>query len=91
MSAAPLSPGFAPVGAVVAVRKRLQRRYGLVVLGLALFSLAVASLSMSVGDYPLPLTDVVRSLLSPLTGNADAANDFIVLGVRLPRVVAGLL
>lgn len=82
---------FAPVGAVVAVRRRLARRYGLVVLGLTLLSLAVVSLSMSIGDYPLPLADVVRALLSPFTGNVDSANDFIVLGVRLPRVMAGLL
>jgi iron complex transport system permease protein len=91
MSATPISAGFAPIGAVVAARKRLQRRYGLVVLGLALLSIAVVGLSLSVGDHPLPLADVVRSLLSPLTGDADSANDFIVLGVRLPRVVAGLL
>lgn len=91
MSATSASTGFAPIGAVVAVRKRLRRRYGLVVFGLALLSLAIAGLALSVGDYPLPLVDVVRSLLSPFTGDADSANDFIVLGVRLPRVVAGLL
>lgn len=91
MSATPVASGLAPIGAVIAVRRRLQRRYGLVVLGLALLSLVVVCLSLSVGDYPLPLTDVVRSLLSPFTGDADSANDFIVLGVRLPRVMAGLL
>lgn len=91
MSSNPLTQGFAPVGAVVAVRRRLQRRYGVVVLVLAALSFAVVCVSLSVGDYPLPLADVVRSLFSPVTGAADPANDFIVLGVRLPRVVAGLL
>lgn len=91
MSGNPLTQSFASVGAVVAVRKRLQRRYGFVVLILAALSFAVVCVSLSVGDYPLPLADVVRSLFSPFTGAADPANDFIVLGVRLPRVVAGLL
>ena len=85
------SAGFASIGAVVAVRKRLRRRYAFVVLGLVLASLAATSLCLAVGDYPLPLADVIRSLLAPLGGTADPANDFIVLGVRLPRVAAGLL
>lgn len=91
MTSAPGTPAFAPVGAVIEVRRSLMRRYGLVVGGLLLLTLLVAAVSMSVGDYPLPLTDVVRSLFSPFTGQTEAAGDFIVLGVRLPRVVAGLL
>jgi iron complex transport system permease protein len=85
------SAGFAPVNAVIAARRRLRQRYGLVVLGLIILGLALMALTMSVGDYPLPVADVLRSLLSPFTGNSDSANDFIVLGVRLPRVLAGLL
>ncbi|MDC9824338.1 iron chelate uptake ABC transporter family permease subunit [Devosia sp. ZB163] len=83
--------GFAPVGTVVAVRRRLQRRYALVMALLAVLTLAAIGLALAVGDYPLPLAEVVRSLLSPFTGNVEPAGDFIVLGVRLPRAVAGLL
>ncbi len=83
--------GFMATGEVAAVHKRLRKRYGVVVLALATVVLALMALSMSVGDYPLPVAEVVRSLLSPLIGSTDSANDFIVLGVRLPRVMAGLL
>jgi iron complex transport system permease protein len=83
--------GFAPASAVVAVRMRLRRRQVFVVSGLVALIAPVAALCLAVGDYPLPLGDVVRSLLSPFAGAADQASDFIVLGVRLPRVVAGLL
>jgi iron complex transport system permease protein len=82
---------FAPVGEVVAARRRLGRRYRLVVAGLALILLCLAVLALGIGDYPLPADEVIRSLLSPFTGNTDRAGDFIVLGVRLPRLVAGIL
>lgn len=86
-----MSTAFAPVGQVVAARKRLSRRGAIVLGGLVLLMLVVASISIAVGDYPLPPEDVLRSLLSPFTGVTDPAGDFIVLGVRLPRLVAGIL
>jgi iron complex transport system permease protein len=82
---------FAPIAAVADARRRLTRRHGIVVASLGLALLAVSALFLSVGDYPLPLEQVVRALLSPFTGDTDRAGDFIVLGVRLPRLVAGLL
>lgn len=86
-----MSTAFAPVGEVVAARKRLSRRGAIVLGGLLLLMVIVASISIAVGDYPLPPEDVVRSLLSPFTGVTDPAGDFIVLGVRLPRLMAGIL
>lgn len=86
-----MSTAFAPVSAVVAARKRLSRRGAIVLGGLVLLMFVVASISIAVGDYPLPPEDVLRSLLSPFTGVTDPAGDFIVLGVRLPRLVAGIL
>lgn len=76
---------------VTAARKRLARRHGYVVAGLAALLLVTAALTMAVGDYPLPLDDVVRALLSPFTGVTEPAGDFIVLGVRLPRLAAGVM
>lgn len=82
---------FAPVGEVVAARRRLARRYTIVVGGLFAVMLALAVLALAIGDYPLAPADVIRSLLSPVTGMTDRASDFIILGVRLPRLVAGVL
>jgi iron complex transport system permease protein len=47
----------------------------------------VGALTLSVGEFPVPVGDVVRSLL----GRGDAGVDFIVLDLRLPRLVCGLL
>lgn len=82
---------FAPAATVAAARRRLRLRHRLVTLGLALLVLLLISVALTVGDYPLPVAEVVTSLLSPFTGVTEPANDFIVLGVRLPRAVTGLL
>ncbi len=82
---------FAPATSVAAARRKLQARWVAVSAGLALLVLALMALALAIGDYALPLGDVMRSLLSPFTGEVDQASDFIVLGVRLPRAVTGLL
>ena len=86
-----VSVQFAPATTVAAARRRLRTRYWSVVTGLALLVLALLVLALTIGDYPLPPEEVVRSLLSPFTGATDQAADFIVLGVRLPRAMTGLL
>ncbi len=43
--------------------------------------------SVSVGDFPIPLADVVPAML----GAGDPASDFIVRVLRLPRALTGLL
>jgi iron complex transport system permease protein len=86
-----VSVQFSAASSVAAARRRLNLRWWVVTGGLAALVLGLMSLAMTIGDYPLPVGDVLRSLLSPLTGQVDQANDFIVLGVRLPRAITGLL
>jgi iron complex transport system permease protein len=49
--------------------------------------LAAMCVSMSVGDYPIPLRDVVPAVL----GSADATTVTVARDLRLPRVLTGLL
>ncbi|MFF3754668.1 FecCD family ABC transporter permease [Streptomyces sp. NPDC002018] len=55
--------------------------------GLALAAFLVFCLGLSVGEVPLGLTDVMRSL----AGAGDPATDLIVRELRLPRALTGLL
>ena len=55
------------------------------VVGLGLLLLLVA-IDLSVGDFPIPLGDVVRTLL----GGGDAGQRFIVMGLRLPQTMAAV-
>lgn len=48
---------------------------------------AVFAWSVSVGDFPIPLADVVPAIL----GGGDPASDFIVRVLRLPRALTGVL
>ncbi|PZF89469.1 FecCD family ABC transporter permease [Micromonospora deserti] len=57
---------------------------GLVAAALALVTLSV---SVSIGDYPVPLPDVVRAL----AGSGDPGTLLIVRELRLPRAVVALL
>jgi iron complex transport system permease protein len=66
---------------------RVHPRAVLVGLVLLLSALAIGALSMSSGDVPVPLHDVLASL----AGRGDAGSDFIVLELRLPRVLTALL
>lgn len=86
-----VSVQFAPATTVSAARRKMRTRWWLVVFALAVLLAVLMSVAVTIGDYPLPVVDVIRSLLSPFTGEADQANDFIVLGVRLPRAITGLL
>lgn len=47
-----------------------------------------AAWSVSVGDYSIPVPDVVRTLLG---SGGDADTEFIVLTLRWPRVLTGML
>lgn len=88
----PNSHDFIDIGAEVAgIRETLTRRRWLVIAGLGLLlSLAFAA-AMVLGDYPVTPEQVLRSLLSPLTGEVQKGIDFIVLGVRLPRALIAVL
>jgi iron complex transport system permease protein len=71
-------------------RRQRQRREIAVTASLVLLALTLAALFISVGDYPVPIDGVIRSLFSPFTGATDTGNDFIVLELRLPRVLTAL-
>ena len=66
---------------------RLDVRAVTVVVLLLLAALAASVVLIGTGDFPIPAGDVVRTLL----GDGNAGQEFIVNGLRLPRVLVGLL
>jgi iron complex transport system permease protein len=65
----------------------VRPRAAAVTAGLALLAAAVACLSVSVGEYLVPLPDVGRAL----AGGGDPGQVLVVQRLRLPRVLVGLL
>ncbi len=76
---------------VVQTRTRSADRRRNVTLALLVALLLVFALALYLGDYPVPVEGVIRSLLSPFTGLTDRGVDFIVLQVRLPRAILAVL
>jgi iron complex transport system permease protein len=66
---------------------RLDGRAAAVSLALGVATAVGLALSVSVGDFPIPLSDVVPAILG--FGNPDS--DFIVRTIRLPRALTGVL
>jgi iron complex transport system permease protein len=66
---------------------RLRVRAVAVCLGLTLLALGGAAVTVTTGDYPIPLPEVVRAL----TGDGGEASTFIVVTLRLPRLLTALL
>ncbi len=66
---------------------RLERRPLAVAAVLAVLAVAAVGLSVALGDLLLSPTAVLRSL----AGTADAPTTFVVVDLRLPRAVTGLL
>lgn len=63
-------------------------------LGLALLVVAVATLGLSSGAYtvsPLEVLKILLARLVPMTPTWSAGSETVVLDVRLPRVLLGLL
>ncbi|MDY7102450.1 MAG: iron chelate uptake ABC transporter family permease subunit [Actinomycetota bacterium] len=58
-----------------------------VTVGLAVATFVAFCVSISVGDFPIPLVDVVPAVF----GFGDPDSDFIIRTLRLPRAVNGLL
>ena len=76
---------------VTGTRARSAARRRHVALGLVAALVLAFVLALYLGDYPVPVEGVIRSLFSPLTGLTDRGVDFIVLQVRLPRAFLALL
>ncbi|MEV6369012.1 MULTISPECIES: iron chelate uptake ABC transporter family permease subunit [Micromonospora] len=66
---------------------RVHLRALLVGAALLLAALAISLVNLSTGDFPVPVPDVLRSLV----GQGDPGTDFIVHELRLPRVLITLL
>lgn len=74
-------------GALRGARRARRRRDLVVLLVLGVLVVGLAVVAMVVGDYPLSLRDVATALL----GREDGTASFVVLGLRLPRVLTGLV
>ncbi|WP_432547505.1 FecCD family ABC transporter permease [Kineococcus sp. SYSU DK004] len=66
---------------------RLEGRTALVCAGLLAALAAVVAVLLTTGDYPLTVPQAVSALL----GQGRPADAFVVTGLRLPRVVVGVL
>ncbi|ANZ19023.1 iron chelate uptake ABC transporter family permease subunit [Streptomyces noursei] len=76
---------------VAAVRRRDRRRTRAVTAALVLAVLAAFTAALALGEFGVPVPEVVRSLAGPLFGRAAWESEFFVLDVRLPRVLTGVL
>jgi iron complex transport system permease protein len=66
---------------------RVDPRGVLISAVLAALVVAIGCWSVSVGDFPIPIRDVVRAIF----GTASDDAEFIVVTLRLPRVLTGVL
>ncbi|HEY3560435.1 MAG TPA: iron chelate uptake ABC transporter family permease subunit [Kribbella sp.] len=72
---------------VARARVARQTRSLVVIVALAVVVFAVFCVSLSLGDFKIPVVDVVKTLF----GGGDRATEFIVNRLRLPRALTGLL
>jgi iron complex transport system permease protein len=72
---------------VAQARRTGRARVRLVSLALVVATAVVFCVSVSVGDFPIPLADVVPAIF----GHGDPDAHFIVHTLRLPRSLTGLL
>lgn len=68
---------------------RVDRRVPPVLALAILATVAIMTVNISVGEYPVPLLDVVRTVLGLPIGNEDYS--FIVNTLRLPRMLVAAL
>ncbi|MGQ0630062.1 MAG: FecCD family ABC transporter permease [Sporichthyaceae bacterium] len=73
----------------IIARARITGRARALAVGtvLAVIAFAAFCLSLSVGDFPIPLADVVATLV----GNGEKDQEFIILQLRLPRALTAIL
>lgn len=84
MSQLATQPGAVRIGP--RIRLRVARRGAWVCVVVAAATVILIVLSLSTGDYQVLLPD----LLASLTGSGDTATDFVVLDLRLPRVLTAV-
>ncbi len=83
------APAPVPItGRVIRLRSfsvRLDGRAIVVCTALAALTVVVGIWSISVGDFPIPISDVIATM----SGNPTEDSEFIVGTLRLPRVLVG--
>src|SRR4051812_23680129 len=62
-------------------------RAGITVVGGLVVLAVLVALDLSMGDFKIPVADVVRTLL----GGGDAGERFIVMELRLPQTLVAIL
>ncbi|MEV0282883.1 MULTISPECIES: iron chelate uptake ABC transporter family permease subunit [unclassified Kribbella] len=75
------------VQVIARARAVRQARSFTVIVVLAVLVFAVFCVSLSLGDFKIPVVDVVKTLF----GGGDRATEFIVNRLRLPRALTGLM
>jgi iron complex transport system permease protein len=75
------------VHVIARARAARQTRSLIVIVVLAVVVFAIFCVSLSLGDFKIPVIDVVKTLF----GGGDRATEFIVNRLRLPRALTGLL
>ncbi|RZT12727.1 iron complex transport system permease protein [Kribbella sp. VKM Ac-2569] len=75
------------VQVIARARAARQARSLVVIAVLAVVVFATFCVSLSLGDFKIPVIDVVKTLF----GGGDRATEFIVNRLRLPRALTGLL
>ncbi|MEU4396376.1 iron chelate uptake ABC transporter family permease subunit [Kribbella sp. NPDC023855] len=76
-----------PAQLIARARTVRQARNVAVAVVLAVIVFAVFCVSLSLGDFKIPVLDVVKTLF----GGGDKATEFIVNRLRLPRALTGIL
>ncbi|TCC53351.1 iron ABC transporter permease [Kribbella capetownensis] len=75
------------VQVITRARAARQARLLLVIVVLAAIVFVTFCVSLSLGDFKIPVIDVVKTLF----GGGDKATEFIVNRLRLPRALTGLM
>ncbi|TDO62689.1 iron complex transport system permease protein [Kribbella sp. VKM Ac-2571] len=75
------------VHVIARARAARQTRSLIVIVVLTVVVFAIFCVSLSLGDFKIPVVDVVKTLF----GGGDRATEFIVNRLRLPRALTGLL
>jgi iron complex transport system permease protein len=76
---------------IIAQYKRFIGRKILFILSSVILIGIVAGISMTLGSYPISVTDVYAILLRGLFHNPETTKEIVVWNMRLPRIILGIL
>ncbi|TDU90309.1 iron complex transport system permease protein [Kribbella voronezhensis] len=79
--------GYSPAQVISRARSARRARSLVVIAVLAAVVFVIFCVSLSLGDFKIPVVDVVKTLF----GGGDRATEFIVNKLRLPRALTGVL